>query len=182
MRFLPGRQGVVQRVIEGNGVVVQVAKNVPAGTAPAFRVAGDGTIHRAAVGGGEESGEAQQNGAATSASNRPGGGLGTPETTPDPLHNYRWYILGGLATLLAVGAVWVANRPRPPFSPAASGSSEFSAASAPDRNALLLEALKEELFQLEAERLEKKISPEDYARAKAGLDETIRRALRRRSS
>jgi hypothetical protein len=187
MQFSPAQPGVFQREIEENGVVVQVAKNVPAGKAPAFRVTGSGVIPRDAVGGGEDSGEASQNGASagasTSASNRPGGGLGTPETTPDPLHNYRWYILAGLATLLAVGAVWVVNRPRLPLSPASERESRNDYASpALDRAALLLEALKEELFQLEAERLENKISPEDYARAKAGLDETIRRALRRRSS
>lgn len=193
MQFSPAQPGVFQREIEENGVVVQVAKNVPAGKAPAFRVAGSGVIPRDAVGGGDESRDANdsnaasQNGSAASAGNRPGGGLGTPETTPDPLHSYRWYILGGLATLLAVGAVWVVSRPRPPLSPAASAASERElrdayAAPALDRAALLLEALKEELFQLEAERLENKISPQDYARAKSGLDETLRRALRRRSS
>ena len=48
-----------------------------------------------------------------------------------------------------------------------------------DRNALLLEAMKEELFQLEIDRQQGKISPEEYTKAKAALDETIRRALAR---
>jgi len=48
-----------------------------------------------------------------------------------------------------------------------------------DRNALLLEAMKEELFHLEIDRQQGKISPEEYAKAKTALDETIRRALAR---
>ena len=48
-----------------------------------------------------------------------------------------------------------------------------------DRNALLLEAMKEELFQLEIDRQQGKITPEEYAKAKAALDETIKRALAR---
>jgi hypothetical protein len=184
MQFSPAQPGAFQREIEENGIVVQVAKNVPAGKAPAFRVAGSGAIPRDPVGGGEDSGQAAQNGAAAAAppSNRPGGGLGTPEATPDPLQPYHWYILAGLATLLAGGAVWVVNRPRSQSSLAARESRDISAAPALDRAALLLEALKDELFQLEAERLESKISPQEYTRAKSALDETITRALRRRSS
>jgi hypothetical protein len=56
------------------------------------------------------------------------------------------------------------------------------AAPARDRNALLLEAMKEELFQLEIDRQQGKISPEEYGKAKAALDETIRRALARNMS
>jgi hypothetical protein len=48
-----------------------------------------------------------------------------------------------------------------------------------DRGSLLLDAMKEELFQLEIDRQQSKISPEEYAKAKSALDETIRRALAR---
>jgi hypothetical protein len=44
---------------------------------------------------------------------------------------------------------------------------------------MLLEALKEELFQLEVERKQGKITPEDYEKAKAALDQTLERALKR---
>ncbi len=47
---------------------------------------------------------------------------------------------------------------------------------------MLLEAMKEELFQLEIDRQQEKISPEDYSKAKAALDETIKRALARGKS
>ena len=51
-----------------------------------------------------------------------------------------------------------------------------------DRSTILLEAMKEELFQLEIDRQQGKISAEEYAKAKAALDETMRRALARKSS
>src|SRR5207302_5299975 len=136
---------------------------------------------------------------------RPGGGIGVPESTPDPLANYRWYVLALAALVLAAGAFWITNR-RPvtvggaPFRPplakggefAGSGSVSSSSSSgtasamrsaAPsDRSALLLEALKEELFQLETERAENKISAAEYDQAKSALQQTLSRALRRRQS
>jgi hypothetical protein len=47
------------------------------------------------------------------------------------------------------------------------------------KSAPLFEALKEELFQLEVERKQGKISAEDYEKAKAALDQTLERALKR---
>jgi hypothetical protein len=57
-----------------------------------------------------------------------------------------------------------------------------SAVSAPaDRSSKLLEALKEEMFELELERKQGKISPPDYEKARAALDQTLDRALKRKS-
>ena len=42
--------------------------------------------------------------------------------------------------------------------------------------------MKEELFQLEIDRQQGKVSPEEYTKAKAALDETIKRALARGKS
>jgi hypothetical protein len=53
--------------------------------------------------------------------------------------------------------------------------------SATSKSAMILEALKEELFQLEVERNQGEITPEDYEKAKAALDQTLERALRRQS-
>ncbi len=50
------------------------------------------------------------------------------------------------------------------------------------RKATLLEAMKEELFQLELDRQQGNVSAEEYATAKAALDETIKRALARTKS
>jgi len=67
---------------------------------------------------------------------------------------------------------------------AAAAFADYVEPSAPvrDRNALLLEAMKEELFQLEIDRQKGKVTPEEYTKAKAALDETIKRALARSKS
>ena len=46
----------------------------------------------------------------------------------------------------------------------------------------LLDALKEELFQLEMERHQGKISADEYEKAKTALDTTLARAAKRASS
>ena len=44
---------------------------------------------------------------------------------------------------------------------------------------MLLDALKEELFQLEVERRQGQISQSEYENAKSALDQTLERALKR---
>ena len=137
-----------------------------------------------------------------SSDNRPGGGLGIPIDAPDALQRYRWPILGGFAVLLAIGG-WVVTKRQPVPSVAATSTAKPGAAStdrsaavhpttptapAPAtsavstpvaRSSMLLEALKEELFQLEIERKQGKITPADYEKARAALDQTLDRALKR---
>jgi hypothetical protein len=184
--------------------VIMVATNVKPGQDLGFRVAGTGvfqTDNQQGAAGGQsaaDSGGGAMGGSQAAANdNRPGGGLGAPIDAPDPLHEYRVYILGAFAVVLVMGGAFVvsrSNRPRPATaaagasraveidSPAAAGDfADFIEPAAPprDRNAMLLEAMKEELFQLEIDRQQGKVSPEEYTKAKAALDETIRRALAR---
>ncbi len=42
---------------------------------------------------------------------RPGGGLGVPIDTPDPLDKYKWWILGAITLIFAVGAGLMLRRP-----------------------------------------------------------------------
>jgi hypothetical protein len=115
---------------------------------------------------------------------RPGGGLGPPIDAPDPLEKYRWYILGGFALVLAAGAVYITKRSRK-TSLANSSDIELpelprpATPSASGRSGLLLEALKEELFELEVEHKQGHISQAEYEKAKAALDQTLERALKR---
>ncbi len=44
---------------------------------------------------------------------------------------------------------------------------------------MILEALKEELFQLEVEHKQGSISQAEYEKAKAALDQTLERAIKR---
>jgi hypothetical protein len=52
----------------------------------------------------------------------------------------------------------------------------------PPNSGSLLTALKEELFALETDRLEGKLSEPEYAEQKAALEQVLRRALARQSS
>jgi hypothetical protein len=54
-----------------------------------------------------------------------------------------------------------------------------AALAAAGRSGLLLEALKEELFQLEVENKQGSISQPEYEKARAALDQTLERALKR---
>jgi hypothetical protein len=136
-----------------------------------------------------------------STDNRPGGGLGVPIDAPDALQQYRWPILGGFAVLLAIGG-WVVTKRQPltsaattsaaksgagssavvhPMAPTATTPATSSASPPIPRSSMLLEALKEELFQLEVERKQGKITPADYEKARAALDQTLDRALKRQT-
>ncbi len=72
-------------------------------------------------------------GAATSAASdtRPGGGLGTPldpEGTNDPWAKYKWWILGGLGLVMAVGAgIMLKNGPAQTVAPAVAGDARVAA-------------------------------------------------------
>jgi hypothetical protein len=157
-------------------------------------------------GGAEQSSAPPQAGNAK-ANNRPGpgGGLGPPIDAPDPLQKYRWWILGGFAAVLLLGGVYVASRQqaadrairrqRSDASPqtgeirAGEIEDEYEPATLPpvrtirapstNSTSMLMEGIKEELFQLEIERKQGQIAPAEYEKAKAALDQTLERALKR---
>jgi hypothetical protein len=169
--------------------VVQVASDTTAGQALAFKISGTGTLSEPgddSQGSPSPVGGAQTSGAVAGRDSRPGGGLGPPIDAPDPLEKYRWYILGGFGAVLAAGAIYIATRSKtatvPDVGPVDSELADFPPAPKPkpaDRSALLLEALKEEIFQLEVEHKQGRISQQEYEKAKAALDQTLERALKR---
>lgn len=169
---------------------VQVASNTQSGQNLAFKISGEGTLAGAQEGS-QGSNDGEQS-AAPQAAPQPGGGLGPPIDAPDPLQKYRWWILGGFAAVLIIGGVFVASRQqsaarvqaqgrsRPPLV----GEEDFEpaavSATRPQRPAaMLMEGIKEELFQLELERQQGQISQADYQKAKSALDQTLERALKR---
>ncbi|MGC2329635.1 MAG: carboxypeptidase regulatory-like domain-containing protein [Candidatus Sulfotelmatobacter sp.] len=173
---------------------VQVASNFTPGQNLAFKVSGEGTLADSQEGGGEQG----ETASAPPSGNRPGGGLGPPIDAPDPLQKYRWPILGGFGALLVFGAVFVAARQQsagragrgklatiedsesdyelPEAAVSRSQSSRSARRNAPS---MLLEALKEELFQLEVEHTQGHISQQEYEKTKAALDQTLQHALKR---
>jgi hypothetical protein len=176
--------------------MVEVAQQVKPGQPLGFSLQGTGTISESPsqVASGAAQQEQQQG-----RDNRPGGGLGAPIDAPDPLKKYQLWILGGFAVLLAIGG-WVVTKrgtavpsTQYPVPSATSGgpsaavrpkSTATAAAAGGDpaaKSSMLLEALKEEMFQLEVERKQGKITPAEYDKAKAALDQTLERALKRQS-
>ena len=133
-------------------------------------------------------------------SGKPGGGIGNPIGTPDPLTKYKWWILAGLALLLAAAAAFLLRkqaaltadvpvptqdptfeaRPLPAYSRVTAPPVSYATAPVVG-NAALLNNLKEELFALESEKLSGTISAAEYAEAKAGLEALLKRALKRSS-
>ena len=108
--------------------------------------------------------------------NRPGGGMGVPNEKPDPLRSGQWAFLGMLTVFLAGGGAMVFFVNRQPAAPAVAMS---IGRNSQDRSSALLEALKEEMFQLESDRVKSKIAQADYDKAKAALDNTLQRAMKR---
>ena len=123
---------------------------------------------------------------------QPGGGIGEPINTPDPLSKYKWWILGGLALLFVVAAAFLLRRPAgaagvavaqvpsPSVAPVPAHSYSLSSSST-SKNGALLSVLKEELFSLESEKLTGAVSPAEYAETKAALETVLKRALKNKS-
>jgi hypothetical protein len=190
MQFTPGTGADFKSMQDPRqaDAVVQVASNTTAGQPLAFKISGTGTMSEESEetkgGGGSPVGGAQTSGAVAGRDSRPGGGLGPPIDAPDPLEKYRWYILGGFGIVLAAGAIYIASRSKtaPDFVPVDVDLADLPSAPKPkpaDRTALLLEALKEEIFQLEVEHKQGRITQQEYEKAKAALDQTLERAVKR---
>jgi hypothetical protein len=207
MRFEAKDTGTFSPMSDGSKSNIQVATAVKPGADLEFRVSGNGVLAEDnAPGGGQEQAQARAPMAGSGGGapdNRPGGGLGAPIDAPDPLHEFRWLILAGLSIVVVSGGVFVASRasqnpplntadaPAPvakpvtptrtakPAVPAPPIPNAASVAEPMNHAAMLLQGLKEELFQLEVERQQGKISAEEYEKTKAALDQTLSRALAR---
>jgi hypothetical protein len=207
MQFTPGAGAAFQSMQDPqqSDSIVQVASRTQVGQPLGFTVKGTGVL-QSEQGGATGGGGGEQTGGPGGAmpqgrDNRPGGGLGAPIDAPDPLERYRWYILGGFALILAVGAYVVLSRQPAPLRastagtgipdidiPAIETSRPSKAAPTPSAavavpagksSSMILEALKEELFQLEVEHKQGSISQAEYEKAKAALDQTLERAIKR---
>ncbi len=188
MSFTPKNAQAFQSMPDKSGSTIMVATNVKPGQDLSFRIAGAGVFQQegqedAATGDDSAGGGTMGGGGQAAANdNRPGGGLGAPIDAPDPLYKYRAVILGAFALVLVMGGFYVVSKTNHRQHPAMAEGPRIDAPVTGDRPTILLEAMKEELFQLEVERQQGKLSEEEYAKAKAALDETMRRALARKSS
>jgi len=151
-----------------------VAKDVSPTKPVSFTIAGKGALPRdvqdqQAQAGGADTGTAAAGSAAAQADTRPGGGLGNPIDSPDPLNKYKWWILSGLGIVLAIAAGFLLRRPA-----AASATATATPVGDPPST---IATLKEELFQLETDRMQGKLSETEYSELKQALDVLMKRAL-----
>ena len=189
MTFASGTSAGFQLSPQDPTVQTFMARDVAQGKALDFSVSGTGAFPREDQGNqADNSAQAPEQGPGSG----PGGGIGTPINTPDPLSKYKWWILGGLAILLAAAAGFLLRKPAGQAATVPASPIDFpigatparpSAHSAPVspavRNSALLNALKEELFALESEKIAGSLPPEEYAEQKAALETVLKRALKK---
>jgi hypothetical protein len=170
MKFTGVSGGFTQDTDEA-GLAVYFAKNVAANQQVKFSVTGEGLISRDVPGAGE---------------GQPAGPSIVPTQSGSAAAS--WFMVGGTVLLIGGGALvlWrktaAKNSARDPKSAkSASKKARAQAQSQPARPAQgdMLEALKDELFQLETDRLSGKISQEEYDKTKAGLDTLFRRQIKK---
>jgi hypothetical protein len=169
-----------------------VAQNVTPGQPLGVDISGKGELPRDTQNpdaGTQPAGPAQGSGGTIAATDNtaPGKGLDNPldpNGDREPVSSkYKWWILAGLTFLLAIAAGILLRKPTPASAVAAAPPiNPVPVAPVASQRSLLLQALKEELFTLETERLQGHISEPDYTEQKAALELILRRALNRTSS
>lgn len=182
MGFAAGSGSTFTAINQDPNIQTFVAKNATPGKTLEFTVSGDGSMPR------EDQGAPAGGQSAGAPSGQPGGGIGEPINTPDPLSKYKWWILGGLALVFAAAAAFLLRKPAgaPGVAVAGTGAAVAApvyttAASAAGKNGALLNALKEELFALESDKLTGAVTPAEYGETKAALETVLKRALKKSS-
>jgi hypothetical protein len=176
MTFAAGAGSTFISAPQDPGFQTYVSKNVVPGQALEFTISGTGAIPRdeQQAQGGQQSGSGQEAGGP---GGQPGGGMANPINTPDPLTKYKWWLLSVLALLLVAAAAFMLRKPATGAGFNAGASQAL--ASPVTMKSALLNALKEELFALESDKIDGKISPAEYAEQKKALEIVLKRALKR---
>jgi 5-hydroxyisourate hydrolase-like protein (transthyretin family) len=162
--------------------LVRVVANIRAGQPLNFRISGTGTLDEP---GDDSRGEPHPvpDQTAPSAGTTPAGPDSHSNSAPYPLKRYGRYIAGGFALLLAAGIIYARTRSRSVARPSPSERHVLDQASptpaSSSRSDVLLEELKNQLFQLEVERKQGRIAKPEYEQARAVLDRTLKRAIKR---
>jgi len=169
--FKAAHAGAFSSPGEVQGMRLEQAVRKPlVGDVPAFEVSGMGTAANSAAGSPLQSAPSVVPTPVAPA--RSAGPLTSAPTSPKTTTNPTWIVLPGIAAFLAAltFAVWRRRRTRP-------GSKEAAVSSAV--RGTRVDALKEELFKLETEKLRGSISLEEYASTKQALTANIERVLAR---
>ena len=172
MKFTGVSAGFAQDSDEA-GLAVFFAKNVAANQPVKFSVAGEGVAPSGVPGANDT---------------QPANNVATPPANTSGMSTKEWQIAGGILFLILVGAfvLWrmVASKKAGLDSkvtkPAGKPRTQTQIQPAKPAPAGMLDVLKDELFQLETDRVNGKISQEDYEKTKAGLDALFRRQMNRK--
>ncbi len=173
MKFTGLSGGFAQDVDEA-GLPVFFAKSVPANQEVKFSVSGEGLIPNEApsANAGQPAGES---GGATIPA--PSGGTSSV-----------WWFIGGAILILIGGGAFILWRKReagkaasnPKVAKAVSKArAQTQSQAVKPQQGDMLDVLKDELFQLETDRVNGKISQEEYEKSKTGLDTLFRRQMKR---
>jgi len=180
---LAGESGASFQSIQADpGVQTLLMKHVEAGKVINFSISGTGAMPRE-----EQNAQGDNGPGGAPQAGQPGGGIAPPINTPDPLSKYKWWILGGLALLLAAVAAFLLRKPAggeigvPAGAAAVTGipAAHITPTTPAAKNAALLNVLKEELFALESERIAGTLPADEYAEQKAALETVLKRALKK---
>jgi hypothetical protein len=173
MKFTGGSQGFSQDNDE-QGLNVYFVKNAAANQPVKFSVSGEGLISNAAAGGGE---------------GQPAGGGSAPApSSSGGTSGVLWFVVSAIVILVGGVAfvLWrrgatakVDSSPRN-AKPPGKARAQAQGDPAKPEPADMLEVLKDELFQLETDKLNGKISQQEYEKTKAGLDTLFRRQMKRK--
>ena len=173
MKFTGISQGFAQDNDE-QGLNVYFVKNALPNQPVKFSVSGEGIIGDAAAGGG--------------VAQVAGGGSAPAPASSGGTSGVLWFvgsaivilIGGGVFVLWRRGAAAKVESSSKTVKPAARVRAQAQGQSAKSESADMLEVLKDELFQLETDKLNGKISQEEYEKAKAGLDTLFRRQMKKK--
>jgi hypothetical protein len=190
MKFAARSPGLHMLDTGGKDFQVAVANQVKAGPGPSFEISGAGAQPQL-----QSRAQAQTSSPALapvpgSTAPAPGNSApppaakaearsAAPSQVPTPSIN-EWWLLGA-ATALVMGVcgflVWLNGRRSKPEAQTTASAPNSEQGQAPP--ASLLEALKEQMLEIETARLDGSISPEEYDAAKRALEGTVKRALAR---
>ncbi|MEO6818053.1 MAG: carboxypeptidase regulatory-like domain-containing protein [Edaphobacter sp.] len=179
MTFTAGPSTAYSPVTEETTAQTFVARNVSPSQPMDFTLSGSGQLPRdtgTAATAGDSGQPASGTESAAAADTRPGGGLGNPldpTGNDDPWAKYKWWILGGLGLAMAAGAGIMLKGT--PAKPASAGAAPVP----PTGTNGSLAALKEELFAIETEKLQGRLTDAEYLEQKSALEIVLRRALQR---
>ena len=193
MTFVAGRGRPFKAVQEDPGVQTYLLKNAMPGKPVEFTVSGTGSMPREAqTGGGGPQADSGGAGCKRDPATRPAAASARPSTRPIRCRSTS----GGFWADLH--CCWRPRRPsccasrmerhrrlqprmRLSLQIRAAGAPSYAAQAPATKHASLLDALKEELFAIESERISGIISTDEYNQVKGALEIVLKRALKRNS-